>query len=186
MKTIVLTAALVVWSGVVCAQSQPSPPYRYGVTRTAGQINNDFALKQDYLGAVFLAHNVITTAVTANNIGLTGANLTGGSLIVFADVQSVLSAGCTLTLPSVATTVQAMQAVGINPVDGYTYELDIYNNQSGAFNYTLTADSGATWTLSGTAQTIAKATVRKYLVTFTSLTAGTMQSLGEFTVAAPP
>jgi hypothetical protein len=186
MKTILLAAGLATWASATWAQSLPSPPYQYGVTRTVGQINNDFARKQDYLGAVSLIHNVVTTADTANNIGLTGANLTGGSLIVFMDVQTVLAAGCTLTLPSVATTVLAMQSVGINPVNGYTYELDVYNNQSGAFNYTLTADSGATWTLLGTAQTVAKGTVRKYLVTLTTLTAGTMQSLGEFTVAAPP
>jgi len=132
------------------------------------------------------AYNAITTAVGSNNINLTGANITGGWLLVAADVQTVISAGCTLTLPSVAATVTAMEAAGFTPIAGMTYELDVYNDQSGSYNFTLTADTGATWTLAGTAQTIAKGTMRRYLVTLTSLTAGTMQSLGEFTVAAAP
>jgi len=37
--------------GEVWAQSQPNPPYQYGITRTAGQINNDFAAKQNWLGS---------------------------------------------------------------------------------------------------------------------------------------
>ena len=171
---------------VAYSQSQPNPPYQYRVTRTTGQINQDFAAKQDWLGATPLIYNKVTTAVASNNIGLTGANVTGGSLITFMDVQTTISAGCTLTLPSVTTVVNAMKAAKISPVAGQTYELDIYNDQSGSFNFTLTADTGATWSLLGTAQTIAKGTVRKYLVTLTTLTTGSMQSLGEFTVTAAP
>ena len=170
----------------VHSQSLPSPPYSYGVTRTAGQINQDFAAKQDWLGATPMAYNKVTTAVSSNKIGLTGANVTGGSLITFMDVQTTISAGCALTLPSVTTVVNAMKAAKISPVAGQTYELDVYNDQAGAFNFTITADTGATWSLLGTAQTIAKGTVRKYLVTLTSLTTGSMQSLGEFTVTAAP
>jgi len=177
---------LVLLTFVAHPQSQPNPPYQYKVVRTAGQINQDFAAKQDWLGATPMIYNKVTTAVASNNIGLTGANVTGGSLITFMDVQTTISAGCTLTLPSVTTVVNAMKAAKISPVVGQTYELDVYNDQSGSFNFTLTADTGATWSLLGTAQTIAKGTVRKYLVTLTSLTTGSMQSLGEFTVTAAP
>ena len=182
IKANVFAVALVLASAAH-AQSPPNPLYQYGVTRTVGQINNDFARKQDWLGAAPIAYNPVTTAVTANNIGLTGANLTGGSFTVFVDVQTVISNNATLTLPSVATTVLAMQAVGINPAVGQTYEMDIYNDQSGTFNFTLTADAGSTWTLLGSSQTIAKGTARKYLVTLTTLTAGTMRSLGSFALS---
>ena len=131
-------------------------------------------------------YNHITTSVTSNNIALSGANITGGWLGVFVDVTTTISAGCALTLPSVAATVTAMESAGFTPVAGMSYEMDVYNDQSGSYNFTLTVDSGATWTLSGTAQTIAKGTMRKFLVTLTSLTAGTIQSLGEFTVTAAP
>jgi len=131
-------------------------------------------------------YNAVTTSVGSNNIPLTGANLTGGWIYVAMDVTTVISAGCTLTLPSVAATVVAMKAAGLSPVVGTSWLIDIYNDQSGAYNFTLTVDTGATWTLSGTAQTIAKGTLRSYVVTLTSLTAGTIQSLGGFTVVAAP
>jgi hypothetical protein len=137
-------------------------------------------------GAASMAYNAITTGVTSNNIALTPANIFGGFDLTVADVQTVISAGCTLTLPSVAATVAYMVTQGISPSAGYAWELDIYNDQSGAFNFTLTADSGATWTLNGSAQTIAKGTMRKYMVSLTSLTAGVMQSLGGITLVAAP
>jgi hypothetical protein len=131
-------------------------------------------------------YHAVSTAPTTNNLNLTAANITGGSTLVALNLTAALSAGATATLPSVAATVAAMQAAGMSPVAGASFELDIYNSSSGNYAWTTTADGGATWTLSGTAQTIAQNTVRKYIVTLTSLTAGTMQSIGEFTVAAAP
>ena len=130
------------------------------------------------------AYNHVTTSITSHNMNLTAANITGGWLTVFMDITTTISGqDCTITLPTVAATVAAMS---FTPYAGMTYELDIYNDQAGQYNYTLTADSGPTWTLAGTAQTIAYGTVRKYLVTLTSLTAGTMQSLGQFAIGAAP
>jgi hypothetical protein len=129
-------------------------------------------------------YNAVSTAPTGNNLNLTGANITGGSDTVFLNLTAALGAGATATLPTVAALVTAMQAVGLNPVPGASYELDIYNTSSGAFSWTTTTNTG--WTLNGTAQTIAQNTVRKYIVTLTSLTAAVLQSLGQFAVGAAP
>lgn len=135
------------------------------------------------------AYNAVTTALGSNNLNMAAASLTGGSVLTVFDYTATTSGSTasTFTLPSVAAVVAAMKTAGINPVAGMTYELDVMNDQgTGTITYTLTPDTGATWTLAGTAQTIANGTMRKYLVTLTTLTAGTMQSLGEFTIAAKP
>lgn len=127
------------------------------------------------------AYNAVATAPTSNNLALTGANITGGSSLVALNLTAALGAGATATLPNVAALVTAMQAAGLGPVAGASYELDIYNTSSGNFAWTTTTNTG--WTLTGT-QTIAQNTYRKYIVTLTSLAAATLQSLGQFAVAA--
>lgn len=131
-----------------------------------------------------IVYNAVSTAPTSNNLALTGANITGGSVLVALNLTAALGAGATATLPIVTALVTAMQAAGLNPAAGSSYELDIYNSSSGNFAWTTTTSTG--WTLSGTAQTIAQNTVRKYALTLTSLAAATLQSLGEFTVTAAP
>lgn len=128
--------------------------------------------------------NTVSTSPTSNNLNLTGANVTGASNVVGMNLTATLTAGATATLPTVAALVTAMQAIGISPVAGASYELDVYNSSSGAFAWTVTANTG--WTLVGTAQTVAQNTVRKYYVSFQSLTAATLTSAGGFTVAAAP
>ncbi len=132
------------------------------------------------------AYVAIATGISSNNLTLSGPEVTGGSVLKIIDFTETLSADASLTLPSVATVVTAMKAAGLVPVAGMTWVLRVMNDQSGSYNLTLTADSGPTWTLSGTAQTVAKTTYRDWLVTLTSLTAGTMQSLGEVTFTAAP
>lgn len=61
---------------------------------------------------------------------------------------------------------------------GYSAMFRIVN--TGAGTYTLTADAGATVTISGTA-TIAQNVFRDYVLTFTSATAATIQSVGSGT-----
>lgn len=129
-------------------------------------------------------YNAVSTAPTTNNLNLTAANISGGNTAVFLNLTAALGAGATATLPTVAALVTAMAGEGISVVPGASYELDIYNSSSGNFAWTTTTNTG--WTLQGTAQTIAQNTVRKYIVTFTSLTAAVLQSLGEFTVTAAP
>lgn len=131
-----------------------------------------------------VAYNAVATAPTANNLALTGANITGGSTIVALNLTAALAAGATATLPTVAALVTAMQAAGLNPVAGASYELDIYNTSSGNFAWTTTTNTG--WTLSGTAQTIAQNTFRRYALTLTSLTAATLQSMGQIAFSGAP
>lgn len=128
--------------------------------------------------------NTVSTAPTSNNLALTGANISGGSSLVALNLTATLAAGATATLPTVAALVTALQSEGFNPLPGSSYELDIYNSSSGNFAWTTTTNTG--WTLSGTAQTITQNTVRKYILTLTSLTAATLASIGEFTVTAAP
>lgn len=131
-----------------------------------------------------VVYNAVSTAPTTNNLALTGANITGGSVLVALNLTAALGAGATATLPTVAALVTAMQAAGLNPVAGGSYELDIYNSSSGNFAWTTTTNTG--WTLAGTAQTIAQNTVRKYALTLTTLATATLQSLGAFIVTAAP
>ena len=126
-------------------------------------------------------YNAVSTAPTANNLNLTGANITGGSSLVVLNLTAALSAGATNTLPTVAATVTALQTAGMNPVSGCSYELDIYNSSSGNFSWTTTTNTG--WTLNGT-QTIAQNTYRRYIVSFQSLAAATLQSLGQFAIGS--
>jgi hypothetical protein len=125
------------------------------------------------------AYNAVSTAPTSNVLALTGANMTGGSMVVFLNLTAALSAGAAADLPTPAALVTAMEAAGITPQVGSTYELDVMNTSSGAYSWTITTATG--WTLTGT-MTVAQNTLRKCLITFTSLTAATLQSLGEYTI----
>jgi len=134
-------------------------------------------------------YNNVTTSLTVNDLPIAAATLTGGWLQVYFNYTGATSGSTasTWTLPSVAAVVAAMTSAGFIPIAGASYLIDFYNNQgTGTRTFTLTADTGATWTLAGTAHTIANGTMRRYLVTLTSLTAGTMQSLGVYTPTAVP
>lgn len=126
-------------------------------------------------------YHAVATAPTANALALTGANIAGGSVKTVLNLTAVLGAGAAADLPTVADLVAAMQAAGLNPVAGGSYELDIMNTSSGDFAWTITTATG--WTLNGT-MTVAQNTARKCIVTFASLTAATLQSLGEYAVTA--
>ncbi len=136
-------------------------------------------------------YNAVTTAMTSNNANLAAASLTGGSLLVAVDYTGTSSGGGanTLTLPSVAATVTAMKAAGLNPAAGQTWELDLFNDEgTGTGTLALLVDTGATWTLvPSSASTIAKTVaMQRLIITLTTLTAGTIQSLGTYTTVAAP
>jgi hypothetical protein len=126
-------------------------------------------------------YNAVSTAPTTNNLNLTGANVSGGTDEVYLNLTATLSAGATATLPTVGALVTAMQAAGLNPLPGSSYMLYLYNTSSGNFAWTVTTNTG--WTLTGNL-TAAQNTFRQGLITFTSLTAATYQSLGEFAITA--
>lgn len=122
-------------------------------------------------------YNAVSTAPTTNNLDLTGAEISGGAVLTSLNLTAALGAGATATLPTVANLVTALDAAGITPVAGGSYELDVTNSSSGAFAWTITTNTG--WTLDGT-MTVAQDTTRRCIVTFTSLTAAVLQSLGQF------
>ncbi len=127
------------------------------------------------------AYNAVSTAPTANVLAITGANITGGSVRTTLNLTAALGAGAAADLPTVAALVTAMEAAGITPQIGSTYELEVMNTSSGNFAWTVTTATG--WTLTGT-MTIAQNTLRRFYVSFQSLTAATMQSLGEYAITA--
>ena len=112
-----------------------------------------------------------TTSITAADIQVLSA---------FGHVLSMtgaISGASEIILPTVASVVAAW-GTGVPVVIGQTYVLRIINTggtSSGV--WTLTVDAGPTWTLNGT-KTIAVGAWRDFLITFTSLTAASVQSIG--------
>lgn len=127
-----------------------------------------------------IAYNAVATAPTAGTLALTGANI-AGSVKTVLNLTDALAAAANAELPTVASLIAAMETMGIVPEAGTSYELDVMNSSSGNFAWTVTTNTG--WTLNGT-MTIAQNTVRKFLVSFTSATAATLQSLGQFAFTA--
>lgn len=124
------------------------------------------------------------TAANTTAFTLTGAQIAGGTATVDLTLTGTLGSGQALTLPTVAATLAALQTVAV----GTSIRLRIINLSSGAFAWTVTTNAGSgTWTLTGT-MTIAQNTAREFVLTVTSVTAGsltaTLQSLGQITVAA--
>lgn len=136
-----------------------------------------------------IAISYSTSSATAG-FTATGANISGGFARSVLNLTGTLGAGQTLTLPSVAATVSALQTAGLNPIPGMTWEFEIQNNSSGAYAWTLAVDAGTTWgsSITGTAGTLAVAhnVAGKFLMTLTSLTAGTVRTLGNITIQAAP
>jgi hypothetical protein len=128
-----------------------------------------------------VAYNAVATAPTANTLLLTAANVSGGSVKTVLNLTDALAAAANAELPTVAALVAALKAVGVTPVAGTSYELDVMNSSGGAFAWTVTTNTG--WTLAGT-MTIPQNTLRKFIVTFTSATAATLQSLGQYAFTA--
>jgi hypothetical protein len=115
--------------------------------------------------------NTATTAAT-----LSAASISGSSEVLV-NMTGTLTAGAALTLPTVAQLVAAAPTL----VSGATYKLRILNTGAGAFAWTVTTATG--WTLTGT-MTVAQNTYRDFLVTMTSATTATLQSLGQVGVTA--
>ncbi|HUZ33892.1 MAG TPA: hypothetical protein VMV19_17560 [Xanthobacteraceae bacterium] len=122
-----------------------------------------------------------TNTNTAGAVTLTAAECTGGSEEVWVNCTGAQSGAFAIDLPTVAVLVAEMQMLGLQPVAGGSFILNIMNNCGSAEVGTVTTATG--WTLTGTL-TISNATYRKFIVTMTSLTAFAAQSLGEYTLTA--
>jgi hypothetical protein len=153
------TSSSVSSSDLVQLWGNPSPT---PVFATAQQfVSNATPIRQVY--------NTITATTTAT---LAAASIVGASNKVFLGATGTLANATGLTLPTVAATVAA-----ITPaiVAGQTYELRVINKSSANFTITVLTSTG--WTLSGSV-TVGQNTWRDFLVTFTSLTAATLQEVG--------
>jgi hypothetical protein len=115
---------------------------------------------------------VYNTDTATDNVALAAAKVTGAEDLVVLGMTGVLGAGKNAQLPTVAAVVAAM---GRTPAAGSSYRLRVLNKSSGAFEWTMTTNTG--WTLAGT-MTIAQNTWREFIVTFASATAATLQSVG--------
>ena len=117
----------------------------------------------------------VANAATSSTT-LTAANIAGGAnsnspVEVDLNLTGALAAGATATLPTVAALVAAIP----NAIAGQTYKLRVINSSTGAFAWTLSTAAG--WTLNGT-MSVAQNTWRDFVVTLTSLSAATLQSVG--------
>jgi len=125
--------------------------------------------------AVGYAEKTDTSAAT-----VTAAELTTGRNISVIAMTGNLGAGATLTLPTVALTVAALQAkfgaAGDVDVVGTSWLVRVARGGTGSFAWTLTTATG--WgTLAGTL-TVTISQWRDFLLTITSATTGTVQSIG--------
>jgi hypothetical protein len=109
--------------------------------------------------------NNATTAAT-----LTAANVSGGYASVDLQMTGAMAGDAALTLPLVSDLVAALP----NASASTSYRLRITNASSNAQTWTVTTNTG--WTLAGT-MTIAQNTWREFIVTFTSTSAATLQSV---------
>lgn len=101
---------------------------------------------------------------------LTAASLTGAQYVNYDNTGTTPG---NLQMPSAA----ALFAAHPNAQVGQSYELAIRNSAGGANTATITADAGATVTLTGT-MTIAQNVTRYFVLTFNTATTATLQSMG--------
>ncbi len=139
----------------------PGEPWAYS-TISAG--TPGVQVPTGYLAPTNQVVTPLATAPTANNLNLTAANIIGGMISVDLILSAALGAGATATLPTAAALVAAIPGA----YAGMSYDLFVSNASSGAFDWTMTTNTG--WTLSGT-QTVAQNTWRKFVVTLTNVTA---------------
>jgi hypothetical protein len=161
-----------------------------GVTLTGtGVPQNCWA---EYLVAYTAAGAVSMTQIAMGpNVALPAAKYTTGALqaatfnagdITGANVVHYNNTGLTPAALTVRTAAQMFADIP-NCQVGFTYTLFIRNSAGGANTATITADGGATVTLTGT-MTIAQNVTRMFTVTFPTATTCTIQSMGVFAAGA--
>lgn len=118
-------------------------------------------------GSVRLAGFKTNSATTDTT--LNASDVSGHGAVDLA-LTGALAAGRACTLPLVADLALTLDGL----IVGTSYRLRICNQSSGNFAWTVTTNTG--WTVTGT-MTIAQNTWREFVVTFTSLTAATLQNV---------
>lgn len=118
-------------------------------------------------GSVRLASFKTNSATTDTTLNV--SDISGHGAVDLA-LTGTLAAGRACTLPLVADLALTLDGI----IVGTSYRLRICNQSSANFAWTVTTNTG--WTVTGTA-TIAQNTWREFVVTFTSLTAATLQNV---------
>lgn len=131
------------------------------------------------LGAAILGINPFQEAVynaATNTAAVTAAaNQISGAAQCFLNMTGALAAAANLQLPTVAQLLAGLPTVvQQNPV-GISWQLRIINSSTGAFAWTVTTNTG--WTLGGS-MGVAQNTFRDFIITITSLTTASIQSVG--------
>lgn len=108
------------------------------------------------------------TTLTAANVGGAGPGIADA---VYLNMTGTLAGAANAQMPTVAALVAQLP----NVAAGQSYVFRVANTSGGAFAWTVTTNTG--WTLNGTV-TIAQNAYRDFLITFTSLTAATLQNIG--------
>ncbi len=139
-----------------------------------GALPDQTGLSNAILGVNPLQEAIYNAATNTTAFTAAGSQISGAAQVFF-NLTGTLAAGQALTLPTVANLIASLPSVvQQNPV-GMTWQLRVINSSSGAFAWTVTTNTG--WTLSGT-QSVAQNTFRDLVVTITSATTATIQSVG--------
>ena len=120
------------------------------------------------LGTSAFQYNV---NATVGSTTLSTGNLLGGSVLTVLNMTGTQTAAANLQVPTVANLVAAMS----NPVAGQAWTLRVINSSSGAYAVTAVTNTG--WTLAGT-MSIADNTWREFIITLSTLSSATLQSIG--------
>lgn len=149
-----------------------------GYTIIPGNSTGRFLVRFTSLTAVAITGiaitgNIVVPAAKFTTAALTAAALAAGAITGAAFVV-LTNTGATPGAQTVRTAAQMLADIPGAQV-GWSYLLRIVN--TGAGTLTLTADGGATVTITGTA-TIAQNVFRDYVVTFNTATTATIQSVG--------
>lgn len=139
-----------------------------------GALPDQVGLVNAILGINPLQEVIYNAATNTSSFTLTGQQISGAAQN-YLGLTGALAAAGALTLPTVAALIAALPSnVQASPV-GICFQLRIINSSTGAFAWTVTTNTG--WTLGGT-QSIAQNTWRDFVVTITSATTASLQSVG--------
>lgn len=117
-------------------------------------------------------YSVYNSAGNTTGFIASGAQIGAGAVaFAYFDLPATLGAGASVTLPTVANLVAAMTS----PMVGQSYTLRVINRSSATFAWTVLTNTG--WTLNGL-MTVNQNTFRDFVVTLTSLSAATLQTVG--------
>ncbi|WP_321921706.1 hypothetical protein [Burkholderia sp. BCC1998] len=139
-----------------------------------GAMPDQVSLTNAILGINPLQEAIYNTAANTTAFTAAGSQISGAAQTFF-NLTGTLAAGQALTLPTVANLIAALPAsVQQNPV-GITWQLRVINSSGGAFAWTVTTNTG--WTLGGS-MGVSQNTFRDFVITITSATTATIQSVG--------